>query len=57
MATERVSKFSGKFHKTIKVPGDKSISHRSIMLGALAEGTTVVHDFLMGEDCLAQKGF
>ena len=34
----------------ITVPGDKSISHRSIMLGSLAEGITVVHGFLHGED-------
>lgn len=34
----------------ITVPGDKSISHRSIMLGSLAEGTTMVHGFLHGED-------
>ncbi len=34
----------------VAVPGDKSISHRSIMLGSLAEGTTVVHGFLHGED-------
>jgi 3-phosphoshikimate 1-carboxyvinyltransferase len=32
------------------VPGDKSISHRSIMLGSLARGTTLVHGFLQGED-------
>ncbi|MFT4517949.1 MAG: 3-phosphoshikimate 1-carboxyvinyltransferase [Halioglobus sp.] len=36
-----------------RVPGDKSISHRSIMLGALAEGTTRVNGFLEGEDALA----
>jgi 3-phosphoshikimate 1-carboxyvinyltransferase len=36
-----------------RVPGDKSISHRSIMLGALAEGTTRVTGFLQAEDCLA----
>ena len=36
-----------------RVPGDKSISHRSIMLGALAEGTTRVSGFLEAEDCLA----
>lgn len=35
------------------VPGDKSISHRSIMLGSLAEGTTRVEGFLTGEDNLA----
>jgi 3-phosphoshikimate 1-carboxyvinyltransferase len=34
----------------IGVPGDKSISHRSIMLGSLAEGTTLVRGFLHGED-------
>jgi 3-phosphoshikimate 1-carboxyvinyltransferase len=34
----------------ITVPGDKSISHRSIMFGSLAAGTTVVHGFLQGED-------
>ena len=36
-----------------RVPGDKSISHRSIMLGALAEGITEVTGFLEGEDSLA----
>jgi 3-phosphoshikimate 1-carboxyvinyltransferase len=36
-----------------RVPGDKSISHRSIMLGSLAEGTTRVTGFLQAEDCLA----
>lgn len=38
---------------TITVPGDKSISHRSIMLGALADGITEVHGFLQGADCLS----
>ncbi len=37
----------------IRIPGDKSISHRSIMLGSLADGVTRVHGFLDGEDCLA----
>jgi len=37
----------------VRVPGDKSISHRSIMLGALANGTTRVKGFLEGEDALA----
>lgn len=37
----------------ITVPGDKSISHRSIMLGALAKGTTEVTGFLQGADCLS----
>ena len=37
----------------IAVPGDKSISHRSIMFGALAEGETTVSNFLPGADCLS----
>ena len=37
----------------VSVPGDKPISHRSIMLGSLAEGTTRVSGFLMGEDNLS----
>lgn len=40
-------------HGELTVPGDKSISHRSIMLGSLAEGTTEVHGFLQGADCLS----
>lgn len=43
----------GKVNGTIRVAGDKSISHRSIMLGALAEGVTEVEGFLEGEDSLA----
>ncbi|HMT92671.1 3-phosphoshikimate 1-carboxyvinyltransferase [uncultured Thiothrix sp.] len=42
----------GKLIGRIRVPGDKSISHRSIMLGSLAEGITQVSGFLQGEDCL-----
>jgi 3-phosphoshikimate 1-carboxyvinyltransferase len=38
---------------SIDVPGDKSISHRSVMFGAVAEGTTTVSHFLMGDDCLS----
>lgn len=43
----------GKLTGRIRVPGDKSISHRSIMLGALAEGITEVSGFLEGDDALA----
>lgn len=43
----------GSLSGTLRVPGDKSISHRSIMLGALAEGTTDIEGFLEGEDALA----
>lgn len=38
---------------TIEVPGDKSISHRAIMFGALANGQTTIEHFLHGEDCLS----
>lgn len=43
----------GSVRGDIRVPGDKSMSHRSIMLGALAEGVTEVKGFLEGEDSLA----
>ncbi|WP_416731656.1 3-phosphoshikimate 1-carboxyvinyltransferase [Fictibacillus sp. JL2B1089] len=38
---------------SIKVPGDKSISHRAVMFGSIAEGTTTIDGFLTGEDCLS----
>lgn len=38
---------------TVSVPGDKSISHRCIMFGSIANGTTEIHNFLKGADCLA----
>lgn len=37
----------------VQVPGDKSVSHRSLMLGSLAHGRTVVENFLDGADCLS----
>ncbi len=40
----------------VAVPGDKSISHRALMLGAIAEGETRISGFLNGEDCLASLG-
>ena len=40
----------------VSVPGDKSISHRSIMFGALAKGTTEITHFLHGADCLSTIG-
>ncbi len=43
----------GSLQGTLQVPGDKSISHRSLMLGAIAEGETRVSGFLAGEDTLA----
>ena len=50
------------FHKVshlageIAVPGDKSVSHRAVMLGALASGTTEITNFLQGADCLSTIG-
>ena len=38
---------------TLTVPGDKSISHRAVMFGSLSEGTTTIHGFLKGADCLS----
>ena len=43
----------GRLAGTLRVPGDKSISHRSIMLGAIAEGTTAVTGFLEGADAIS----
>ena len=37
----------------LTIPGDKSISHRSVMFGSLAQGTTEIHGFLKGADCLS----
>ena len=45
--------YKGSLRGSIEVPGDKSISHRSIMMGAVAQGTTIVKGFLLGEDCLS----
>jgi 3-phosphoshikimate 1-carboxyvinyltransferase len=42
----------GTLRGELRVPGDKSISHRAVMFGALAEGVTEVTGFLTGEDCL-----
>ena len=56
-AREKQSQFSVKpsdqLRGEIRVPGDKSISHRSIMFGSLAEGVTEVEGFLEGDDALA----
>ena len=48
-----VIKPSGKLRGEITVPGDKSISHRSVMLGSIANGDTKISGFLTGEDCLS----
>lgn len=43
----------GKVSGNLLVPGDKSVSHRSIMFGSIADGTTEINGFLQGEDALA----
>lgn len=40
-------------HGEITIPGDKSISHRAVMFGSLAKGTTEITNFLQGADCLS----
>lgn len=51
MATLTVNK-TGKLLGEAIIPGDKSISHRAIMLGSLAEGRTLITNFLTSDDCL-----
>lgn len=48
-------KFSkcGTLRGEVTVPGDKSVSHRSVMFGSIAKGTTEIHNFLQGADCLS----
>lgn len=43
----------GRLDGTVRVPGDKSVSHRSVILGSIASGTTHITGFLEGEDALA----
>lgn len=51
--TDIISTLSPALQGRIEVQGDKSISHRAVMLGAIAQGTTTIDGFLAGEDCLA----
>lgn len=48
LVSEKISRISG----VISVPGDKSISHRAVMLAAISKGKTIVEGFLNGQDCL-----
>lgn len=48
----RVLEPGGSLVGTLRIPGDKSVSHRAVMFGAIAEGTTRITNFLPGEDCL-----
>jgi len=49
MELKRAKKLNG----SVSIPGDKSISHRAIMFGAISQGTTEVTNFLQGADCLS----
>ena len=49
MVIKKVSRLKGE----ITVPGDKSVSHRAVMFGSIARGTTEITGFLNGADCLS----
>lgn len=52
MGEVNLQPITGSISGVIEVPGDKSISHRAVMFGSMAKGTTKVTNFLDGEDCL-----
>lgn len=53
MSSKRLQYEQVSLQGKITVPGDKSISHRSVMFGSIAKGRTTVTGFLLGEDCLS----
>ncbi|WP_110112960.1 3-phosphoshikimate 1-carboxyvinyltransferase [Bacillus sp. CGMCC 1.16541] len=53
MSQKQLYKNGGNLNGELRVPGDKSISHRAVMFGAIAEGKTKIYHFLPGEDCLS----
>ncbi|WP_090840461.1 3-phosphoshikimate 1-carboxyvinyltransferase [Alkalicoccus daliensis] len=48
-----IQKAKGPLKGTVKIPGDKSISHRAVLFASIAEGTSTIHGFLRGQDCLS----
>lgn len=58
MTAKMISVVKNGLHGTVKIPGDKSVSHRSIMFGAMNESGKTVHitNFLESEDCLSTVG-
>lgn len=52
MVEQTISKITKAIQAEIDIPGDKSISHRSIIFGSIANGLTEVSNFLTGEDCI-----
>lgn len=53
MSTKKLRTKASALTGTIAVPGDKSISHRAVMFGAISNGVTSIDHFLPGEDCLS----
>ncbi len=53
IGTSYIAGPGGRVSGEVRVPGDKSISHRAAMLGAIADGATEIHGFLEGADCIA----
>jgi 3-phosphoshikimate 1-carboxyvinyltransferase len=53
MGAKKLISNQSSLNGTIKVPGDKSISHRAVMFGSIASGVTTIEHFLPGEDCLS----
>src|SRR5699024_27581 len=51
--TMEIQKPSAPLRGIVDIPGDKSISHRAVMFGSLARGTTRITNFLQGADCLS----
>lgn len=51
MVNEQIIDISGPLKGEIEVPGDKSMTHRAIMLASLAEGVSTIYKPLLGEDC------
>lgn len=51
MEERTLSRRENGLNGTLKVPGDKSVTHRAVMFGGLAEGRTIVHDYLDSADC------
>ncbi len=53
MGAKKLISNKSSLNGAVKVPGDKSISHRAVMFGSIASGVTTVENFLPGEDCLS----
>ena len=56
LSTETINPAQGPLEGTIRLPGDKSISHRYAMLAAIAEGTSVIRNYSSGADCHSTLG-